>query len=248
VPVPERIVSLVPSVTELLFDLGAGSRVVGITRFCTRPAERVAGTQVVGGTRGLDLDVIAGLRPDLILAGREENDRDEILGLAGTYPVWVSDVRCLDDALAMIRSVGDLAACTEAARGMADRIAAGFDRLAPMSPPKRAAYLVWRRPLLVAGRGTLIGDLLARCGLQNPVGDGTVSRYPEVALEDLAAVDVLLLSSEPYPFGPEDRAELRRRLPEMSVHLVDGEMFSWYGSRLLHSPGYLAGLITRLRE
>jgi ABC-type Fe3+-hydroxamate transport system substrate-binding protein len=245
---PRRIVSLVPSQTELLFDLGLDEEIVGVTRFCVHPAKRVAGKAIVGGTRDPDVEAIERLRPDLVIGAREENDRETLLGLAESYPVWASDVRSLAGALEMIRSVGDLVGRAGPADRLAGEIEAGFASLRPLSPARRAAYVVWPRPLMVAGRDTFIDDLLARCGLTNAAGHAEGARYPEVTVEGLraAGLDVLLLASEPYPFEEADREAWEGRLPGVPVHLVNGEMFSWYGSRLLKAVGYLERLIGRL--
>ena len=245
---PRRIVSLVPSQTELLFDLGLDEEIVGITRFCLHPADRVAGKAVVGGTRDPDLEAIRRLQPDLVIAAREESDREIVLQLAESCAVWVSDVRSLEGALEMIRSVGDLVGRGGPANRLADEIEAGFASLRPLLPPRRAAYVIWPRPLMIAGRETFIDDLLRRCGLDNAIADAEGARYPEVTVEALWAsgLDLLLLASEPYPFGETDRAEWEERLSGVPVHLVDGEMFSWYGSRLLSAVGYLESLIRPL--
>ena len=245
---PQRIVSLVPSQTELLFHLGLDEEVVGITRFCVHPADRVEGKAIVGGTRDLDLELIDRLRPDLVIGAREENDREAILRLAESYPVWVSDVTTLAAALEMIRAVGDLVGRAGPAGQLAEEIGAGFSSLRPLSPPRRTAYLVWPRPLMVAGRGTFIDDLLRRCGLANVAASPEGARYPEMTVDDLrsAGLEVLLLSSEPHPFGEPDRAEWSGRLPGVEVHLVDGAMFAWYGSRLLKAVDYFERLIGRL--
>jgi len=245
---PQRIVSLVPSQTELLFDLGLDEEVVGVTRFCVHPAERVAGKAIVGGTRDVDLEAVDRLRPDLVIGAKEENEGAAVLRLAESYPVWLSDVRSLADALEMIRSVGDLVGRAGPADRLAGEIEAGFASLRPLSPARRAAYVIWPRPLMIAGRGTLIDDLLGRGGLVNPAAPENGARYPEVTVERLrsAGLEVLLLASEPYPFGEPDREAWEGRLPGVELHLVDGEMFSWYGSRLLKAAGYFAVMIARL--
>lgn len=244
---PARIVSLVPSQTELLYSLNAA--VVGITKFCVRPASWFRSLTRVGGTKDVNLEKIAGLHPDLIIANKEENDRGQIELLSARYPVWVSDIHTLDDALAMIRSLGMLVGETPAAASLAADIQARFDDLAGASLPRsmRTAYLIWRTadPLsfMAAGGDTFIHDMLSRCGLINLFAGRP--RYPAIGPESLADSDLVLLSSEPYPFRERHAAELRALLPHANVRLVDGEMFSWYGSRLLQAPAYFLSLFSK---
>lgn len=244
-PQPQRIVSLVPSQTELLFDLGLDEAVVGITKFCVHPADKVRNKTVVGGTKTPDLARIDALRPDLILANKEENTREAVETLRERYAVYVTDVVTLPDALAMIRDVGALVGKVEAAHALAGEINRRFERLSVPQPPAqrpRVAYLIWRKPYMVVANDTFIHALLEAAGFRNAFANQT--RYPEVTPETLreAQPDWVFLSSEPYPFGPKHTAELAAICPSARVRLVDGELFSWYGSRLLQSVDYLGKL------
>lgn len=245
-PPATRIVSLVPSQTELLYTLGVD--VVGITKFCIHPDAWFREKIRVGGTKAIHLDKIAALQPDLIIANREENDRAQVESLAADYPVWVSDIHVLPDALAMIRSVGELVGQTQTAQSLAAEIERNFGEL--HVPPRtfRTAYLIWRnaKPLsfMVAGGDTFIHDMLGRCGLINEFADRR--RYPTIGPDALAACDLILLSSEPYPFREKHVGELTSLVPNAAVRLADGEMFSWYGSRLLKAPAYFRRLLKEL--
>ncbi len=245
---PERIVSLVPSQTELLFDLGLDAEIVGVTRFCVRPADQVRSKHIVGGTQRVGPQVIDRLRPDLIIANKEENDRNTVLRLAESYPVWVSDIAKLSDALQMIRAVGDLVRKGALANDLAADIEVGFAGLSPASPSPRVAYVIWQHPLMVAGQATFIDDMLTTCGFTNAFATRGDTRYPAVTLDGLCAADLdaVLLSSEPCPFEMRHRDAMADRLPGVAVHLVDGEMFSWYGSRLLPAIDYFGRLIESL--
>jgi ABC-type Fe3+-hydroxamate transport system substrate-binding protein len=245
---PQRIVSLVPSQTELLFDLGLDQEVVGVTRFCVHPAGRVKAKQRVGGTKRLDLDTIGRLQPDLIIGNKEENERADIVKLAESYPVWMSEVVTLGDALDMIRQVGRIVGRADAADWLANRIDADFAALQPLAQTRRVAYFIWQNPFMVAGHDTFIHDMLGRCGLENAFAAGNGGRYPAVTPEDVRAaeLDAILLSSEPFPFSAKHRTAFAARFPGMSVHLVDGEMFSWYGSRLLLAVDYFRELLRTL--
>ncbi len=239
---PRRIVSLVPSQTELLYTLGLDQEVVGITKFCVHPAAWYREKTRVGGTKTLNLEKIEALRPDLIIGNKEENDRAQIEALAARWPVWISDILTLEDAYDMVLRVGELTGKAVAASDLTAEIRQKFDRLAVYPSSIRAAYFIWRKPYMVAAADTFIHDMLGRAGFQNVFAH--LTRYPEVSLDDLAAAqpDVLLLSSEPYPFAEKHFRPFREACPEAKIVVVDGEMFSWYGSRLLAAPGYFEGL------
>jgi ABC-type Fe3+-hydroxamate transport system substrate-binding protein len=236
---PERIISLVPSQTELLYDLGLGERVMGITKFCIHPESWFKTKHRVGGTKKVDLAKVRALEPDLIIGNKEENDRSDIEALAKEFPVWMSDIRDLEGALDMVRRVGDVTGTGDKAAELAGRITQAFATLRPREEPRTVAYFIWREPYMVAGHGTFINDMLKRIGLVNVFDEGD-ARYPEITDQELAEADpeVILLSSEPYPFKEKHILELNMICPGTPVHIVDGEFFSWYGSRLLRSPEY----------
>jgi ABC-type Fe3+-hydroxamate transport system substrate-binding protein len=247
--IPSRIISLVPSQTELLFSLGLDEQVVGITKFCIHPASWFRSKPRIGGTKAIDSARIDALQPDLIIANKEENDRQQVEALAARYPVWVSDVKTLSDALTMIRSVGALTGKEAEARDLANEIDARFSILP--APPKTspAAYLIWYRPWMAAGSDTFIHQMLRYCGLDNVFGDQ--GRYPQIDTSDLKALTsipdlTILLSSEPYPFRQRHIEEIKQTLPHAKALLVDGELFSWYGSRLLDAPAYFRQLPGRI--
>ncbi|TGE08036.1 ABC transporter substrate-binding protein [Hymenobacter fodinae] len=235
---PRRIVSLVPSQTELLFDLGLGERVVGVTKFCIHPAQARTTATVIGGTKNFHLEKIEELQPDLIIGNKEENYQEGIEQLAAKYPVWMSDISTLDEALDMIRRVGLLTGQKEQAEALAREIQVSLAELPPVAEPPTAAYFIWRNPYMVAADGTFIDDLLRRAGFQNAFS--AQSRYPEISAEQLrkTAPQHILLSSEPYPFSDKHIAEFQALCPQANIQIVDGELFSWYGSRLRHTAAY----------
>lgn len=242
---PRRIVSLVPSQTELLYDLGLGERVVGVTRFCIHPQAQVKNATRIGGTKGFKFDVIDQLKPDLIIGNKEENYADGIDRLKQSYPVWMSDIENLPQALTMIRQIGWITGCAAKAQQISNDIEKRRQRLR-MVDGVRCAYLIWSKPFMSVGHETFIHDVLQQAGYQNVYSEH--QRYPEIDLEDLRskAPDVLFLSSEPYPFKDKDVDWLSRQLPDTRVLLVDGEPFSWYGSRLLKTVQYLNDLAARV--
>lgn len=237
-PAPaRRIVSLVPSQTELLSALGLDEQTVGITKFCVHPEAWFRSKTRVGGTKDVRLDIVRSLQPDLILANKEENTRDQVEALRQVYPVWTSDISDLDDALDMIRSVGGMTGRGQQADALAGQILSAF-RALPTVKPLQCLYLIWRNPFMAAGGDTFIHDMLEKAGFSNLAADRP--RYPELTIEEMRALApaCILLSSEPYPFREKHIGELQDLLPKTKILLVDGEMFSWYGSRLVHAPGY----------
>jgi len=242
---PKRIVSVVPSQTELLFYLGLDRQVIGTTKFCIHPADKFKHTEKVGGTKQLDIARIKSLQPDLIIANKEENDRDQVEALMDICPVWISDISNLDGATDMIRKVGEIVGKADEANDLAGKVSQQFDNLSLGQSGRRAAYFIWRKPYMIAGKDTFIDSMLKKCGLKNAFEQ---SRYPEIDTEILVTAnpDVIFLSSEPYPFKEKHIAEFKALVPSATIKVVDGELFSWYGSRLLHAPAYFERLVSEL--
>ena len=244
-----RIISLVPSQTELLFDLGLNQEVIGITKFCIHPEEWFRNKTRIGGTKNINIKMIESLSPDLIIANKEENSREQIQDLADTYNVWVTDVNDLKDALNMIDNMGKLTERVEAACVLALKIQTGFDDLKKKIFKERrlpAAYFIWKDPYMVAGCDTFINDMMQYCGLENIFSER--KRYPEISLDQIKEkkCEVVLLSSEPYPFSQKHKEDIQRHFPNIKIELVDGEMFSWYGSRLMKSIDYFRSFEQKL--
>lgn len=240
---PKRIVSVVPSQTELLADLGLNDEVVGITKFCIHPESWFRSKERIGGTKKLDIEKIKALQPDLIIANKEENEQEQIEELAKHFPVWISDIHNLPQALQMIQVVGQLTGTDAKANELVDEIVNGFTKLHTATTAKRVAYFIWYNPWMSVGHDTFISNVIHTIGWKNVLADK--SRYPEITLEELKAYnpELVLLSSEPFPFKEKHIAEVKAALPDAEVKLVDGEMFSWYGSRLKEAVGYLQQLI-----
>ena len=240
---PRRIVSVVPSQTELLYDLGLDNEIAGITKFCVHPDSWFRTKTRVGGTKKLDIDTIRILNPDLIIANKEENEKEHIELLAKEFPVWISDIKSIPDALQMIQVVGLIVDREEKANRIVDDIVAGFTTLQQTVAIKRVAYFIWYNPWMSVGSDTFINSMILTLGWQNVFADKT--RYPEISPEELRACnpDLVLLSSEPYPFKEKHIAEVKAILPKADVLLVDGEMFSWYGSRMMKAGDYMSQLV-----
>lgn len=244
-----RIVSLCPSTTETLFALGAGGRVVGRTDYCCEPADEVESVATVGGTKTIRIERVERVQPDLILAVKEENDREQVEALRARWPVVVLDPVDVDSAIDGIECTGTAIGQAEDGREMADEIRRQFAEL-PDAAGIRVAYLIWRKPWMVAGPGTYIDDLLTRLGFVNVAGGlpAKEGRYPALdatRLKELRPA-FLLASSEPFPFSDKHIPELREAVPSAEPVLVDGQAFSWHGSRMRHATGVFRELISGL--
>lgn len=249
---PRRIISLVPSQTELLFDLGLDEEVVGITKFCIHPEKQFRTKPRIGGTKQFNMVKIAELQPDLIIGNLEENEKEQMETLFERYPVWMSDIKTLEDALNMIEQIGLLVGKPEAAQILRKQINDQFlslkQQISVTSVKKRVAYFIWRKPYMIAAKDTFIDKMLDWAGFENAFHN--MKRYPMVNIEDLqkSNPDVILLSSEPFPFTEKHFPELQEICPKAIIKVVDGEMFSWYGNRLLHAPAYFSNLQDSLNE
>ena len=249
---PQRIISLVPSQTELLYDLGLEAETIGITKFCVHPQSWFKTKPQVGGTKNVKIDIIHQLKPDIIIANKEENVKEQIEELAQSYPVWLTDVNNLTDALQMIADIGAVTGKAETANALITSISKAFKEMPQIQKPFKTAYLIWRKPYMTIGSDTFINDMLQQCGFENLFANKT--RYPEVNIEQLQTAPdrnrdkLILLSSEPYPFKQKHIDELADQLPGIKIILVDGEYFSWYGSRLLQSPRYFKELFLKIQS
>ncbi|MBL4624353.1 MAG: ABC transporter substrate-binding protein [Flavobacteriales bacterium] len=241
----KRIISIVPSQTELLHDLGLGERVVGITKFCIHPTSWYQSKTRIGGTKQLNFEKIDSLKPDLIIGNKEENDETQVKLLMDKYPVWMSDISTLNQAYSMISSIGEITNTIEKSDAIFSTIKQQFSNLIPSFQPHKTLYLIWKTPYMAGGMNTFIDCVLATCGLVNIVER---ERYPELTNKEIQRInpELILLSSEPYPFKEKHIEELQQLVPKAKIKLVDGEMFSWYGSRLLEAPQYFHQLLTEI--
>ncbi len=240
---PLRIISLVPSQTELLFELGLDVEIVGLTKFCIHPNESVKQKTVIGGTKNFRFDVIDKLKPDLIIGNKEENYESGINRLKERYPVWMSDISTLDKAYDMMINLGEVVNRQERAKQLVSKISQSFSELQDFEKVN-ALYFIWDNPKMIAGRNTFIDQMLKLCAFNNLAIN---SRYPEITDLEIESLkpDVILLSSEPFPFNEKHIQSYEKRF-QAKVILVDGELFSWYGSRLLRSAAYFKHLRSRL--
>lgn len=241
--VPERVVSLVPSQTELLVDLGLRDKLVGITRFCVHPKELRNTVTRVGGTKEARIHKLQKLNPDFIFCNKEENTQEMVQELEEIAPVWVTDMYSVADCNEMIRQIGEVFMVADKASEIIRRInlaKADFIEFMKDKPTRKVLYTIWKNPYMAAGRNTFINELLKLNKFENAI-TAPDSRYPEIDFPDFPDLDVILLSTEPYPFNESHAMELRKELNK-NVAVVDGEFFSWYGSRLALAFAYFKTL------
>lgn len=243
---PKRIVSLVPSQTELLYDLGLEDAIVGLTKFCIHPIQLKTTEKVVGGTKQINLEKIKTLKPDIILCNKEENTKEIVEACASICTTHVSDIFTIEDSLELITQYGKIFNKKVSATKISNQINANlnnFKAFVKDKPILKVAYFIWRKPWMVAGNNTFINHLLELNKFENVYNN--LERYPEIELENLSSngdPEIVLLSSEPYPFKNEHTIEINHAAPHAKTILVDGEMFSWYGSRLIKAFNYFKTL------
>lgn len=242
---PQRIISLVPSQTELLVDLGLEENIVGITKFCIHPKHLLSDKTIVGGTKKVNYKKIRSLQPDLIIGNKEENTEEMIKELDEIAPVYISNIITLEDSLQFITDIGHLCNKKKESKQLIQKINTAlkdFTEFVKNKPVRKVAYFIWNKPWMVVGSNNYINEILKLNKLENIFGNAQ-SRYPDVYVEyfyDLSPElkpELILLPSEPYPFNKEDVKKLKKHV-DCTIILVDGEMFSWYGSRILKAFEY----------
>jgi iron complex transport system substrate-binding protein len=242
---PKRIVSLVPSQTELLVDLGVETLIVGVTKFCVHPKHLKRSKKVVGGTKQINVEKIKALQPDLILCNKEENTKEIIESLEDIAPIHISAVYNLEDCYELIKMYGELFKVERKASRIITDIQTqreAFQNKTKVLPQLKVAYFIWKNPWMVAASNTFIDVMITEAGFQNTFKNE--ERYPEIDINNsrLKATDIIFLSSEPFPFKESHVLKLKTQFPEKRINIVDGELFSWYGSRLKMSYGYFETL------
>lgn len=243
-----RIISTVPSITELLSDLELNEEVVGITKFCVHPNDWFRNKQRIGGTKTLNISDILDLKPDLIIANKEENVKKQIEQLQINTEVLLTDLKTVEDNITLIEEISTLTDRRMTGIRLVSEFKAALDSIVPLSSTLRCAYLIWQKPYMTVGRDTYIHDVMANLGLENIFSER--DRYPTISLEDIKEKkpDVILLSSEPFPFGVKHLNFFQSVFPHCQICLADGEAFSWYGTRLIKKARYLQSLIQSLRD
>ena len=243
--IPKRIISLVPSQTELLVDLGLEASIVGVTKFCVHPKHLRMSKAVVGGTKQINIEKIEALRPDIILCNKEENTKEIIESLKEIAAIHVSDIYNLKDCFELINMYGEIFNIKRTTSTLVSNIQLereAFQLQFQNRDKLKVAYFIWKKPWMVAASDNFIDVMITEAGFVNVYKEE--KRYPEIDLNNpkLKEADLIFLSSEPFPFKEEHVLELQSKFPEKTIKIVDGELFSWYGSRLLKSYTYFKTL------
>ena len=239
---PQRIVSLVPSITEILFTLGVGPAVAGCTVYCTQPPDGVATTTRVGGEKNPKLELIRDLGADLVIANIEENLPEHVATLRSWgIPVYVTYPRTVPDGIRLLAELGAVTGAAERGAALArelDALLADVEGASRGRRPVRVFYPIWRHPYMTIGADTYAHDMLARCGGVSVFAD-RASRYPTVTLDEMAsaAPEVILLPDEPYRFRRVHVADFEPypdvpAVRDGRIHLMDGKLLTWYGPRI----------------
>ena len=242
---PKRIISIVPSQTELLHYFGLEKEVIGITKFCIHPKEWFQTKERIGGTKKLNIEKIRELKPDLILGNKEENTKEDIELLRSEFPVWLSDIDSLTESFDMIQAIGEMTNKDIEAEQLIKEIQSSRGEVKVLNAS--VLYFIWNEPMMTAGKNTFIDSMLSEAGFVNVLEQ---NRYPTLSEGDLRSLNpsFIFLSSEPFPFNEEHREAYQDKFPNSKIVLVDGELFSWYGSRLLKSFDYFRKLNEELQS
>lgn len=239
-----KVVSLVPSITEALFDLGlTENEVIGRTKFCIHPSEKVKNVAVIGGTKNINIDKIKALQPDLILANKEENVKEQVEALMDDFKVIVTNVENIEDNYYLLKTLGKLFQKEEKAQCFNLKIYEILNETKIQSSVK-AAYLIWKNPYMTIGSDTFIHKIMGEIGFENIFKDR--KRYPEITVEDLSDAEIIMLSSEPFPFKEKHIEELKAFYTDKKIMIVDGEAFSWYGTHIAKCGSYFKELIAEV--
>ena len=241
-----KVISLVPSITEALFDLGLTTdEIIGRTKFCIHPKDLVDQVEIIGGTKNLNLEKIKSLKPDLVIANKEENVKEQIEELMKDFKVLVTNVETLEDNYYLLKQLGHLFGKEEKAQFFNLKTYEVFD--IPKSEKRlKVAYLIWKNPYMTVGGDTFISRILEELGFENLFKNQ--KRYPEIHLEDLKEADLIFLSSEPFPFKEKHISEIQEVCTNQKIMIVDGEAFSWYGTHLAKCGEYYQELLTKIHQ
>ena len=236
---PKRIVSLVPSQTELLHYFGLENEVVGITKFCIYPDEWFRSKTRIGGTKQLKLEEILALKPDLVIGNKEENTKDDIDFLEKHVPVWMSDINSFNEAIEMIQMLGSICDVGNKSQNLTFQILRNFEQLEIVGEGRSFLYFIWDDPSFLVGKSTFIDSILSKIGFVNYCN---INRYPNLSELKYNEPEFVFLSSEPFPFKEEHIDKYKELFPNSKVMLIDGEMCSWYGSRMELAADYFKHL------
>ncbi|GAB3805982.1 ABC transporter substrate-binding protein [Virgibacillus kimchii] len=240
---PQRIISIVPGITDILYSLRLEHEIVGRTRYCIYPKDKVEQAKTIGGTKRVKRDQIRELKPDLIIAEKEENTKEIVEQLEKDFPVYVCEIQTVDDTFKIIEDLGAITNRQTESEKLQSEIGTAIQSL-PSGKGKRFAYVIWQNPYMVAGSDTYITSLLEKMGFVNAFS-GYEGRYPEVSEDDFrkADLDYIFLATEPFPFQEKHIRQFSELFPDVHVMSLDGEMF-WYGPRMIEAAPYFNRVLT----
>ncbi|WP_164219771.1 helical backbone metal receptor [Virgibacillus sp. YIM 98842] len=241
---PKRIISIVPGITDILYSLELENEIVGRTRYCIYPKEKVAQAKTIGGTKKVKFDQIRELNPALIIAEKEENTKEIVEQLEKEFPVYVCEIQTVDDTFKIIEDLGTITDRRVESEKLQSEIATAIQSL-PSGHGKKYAYIIWQNPYMAAGSDTYITSLLDKMGFTNAFADYD-GRYPEVTEEDFrnADLDYIFLATEPFPFREKHIQQFSKLFPDVTVMSLDGEMF-WYGPRMIEAAPYFNRVLNK---
>lgn len=234
-----RIISLVPSITETLIDL-APEMVIGRTKFCIHPADFVKKLPVVGGTKNFHPEKVRELRPDLVIVNKEENEKEPVEELMKDLNVMVTNIENLDDNYKLIRELGEIVGQQKKAEEICQKTIRIFEEN-HLKQSIRTGYMIWRKPYMTVGGDSFVNHILETLGFINIFNDR--KRYPEIELKELDETELIILSTEPYPFSEKHIPEFSSELPDKKIIVADGEAFAWFGSRLSKLEDFYKNLV-----
>lgn len=242
---PKRVVSLIPSITEALFDLGAGEAIAGVSNYCIHPAEGVKNKIKVGGQKNPDMGKIKAIHPDLIILNMEENKPEHIKFLSQHYTTWVTYPRLFRDAENLLMQLGKVFDAESRASVYADKIRISSKQLSSIRRRKiKTMYLIWRNPWMSINRDTFIHNVLELHHMENVYAKRD-KRYFEVTAQDIedADPDIIILPDEPYHFREKHKSEFSHlsvsAVKNSRIFLADGTYFCWYGTRTARASQYI---------
>lgn len=241
---PQRIVSLVPSITELLFDLGLQEQILGRTKFCVYPEGGYTNAKIIGGTKNVHIDLVEKINPDLVIANKEENVKEQVEAISKFSPTFTTVVKTREDALKMITDLGLITNKEIQSKTLVEELQSNFE-INQQKADLKVVYVIWKKPYMTVGGDTFISNFISDFGFINSFKDQ--DRYPSIQLEEIREKkpDLIMLSSEPYPFNEQDKDEIYKKTG-IKTELVDGSYCSWYGSRMLKAQKYLRHLSNKM--
>jgi len=247
---PKRIISTVPSISETLGDLNLELEVLGVTRFCVHPSHWKKEKTIIGGTKRLDFTRISNLNPDLLIGIKEENVKPQVDEIAAKFPYWIGDVNSFNDNYRLISDLGALCNREDEAESILKNTKKVIESLKNgLKRKAKVLYFIWRGPYMLAGNNTYINSFLEELGFEN-AAKKLHGRYPKTDVEQIKLLDFdfILLSSEPFPFNQLHAQELKVNFPDKTILFVDGEIFSYYGSRVSKEKEYLSAFISEVNK